>query len=519
VIPNQIRYRIENGTTLNAYRGSEIHAPLSIFDGTLNLLGAELSQPIHAENGSFVNIDAGSLAGFRGSTFSNGSTVTVRGGQFNDKLVKLPDASLTFEGVDFKFNGIAILGLSTPGDEVSVEIPDESLFTGILANGAPFTFESQRSSFNGTVRLRQTERPTGPAVVDVRTDDIPQGALPGQTLNVLEGAELPRAFNAAPGSVVNVEGGRAFDFELYDSELNVNAGLIGNIRSYGNSNIRVNGGEVQQISPSDNLNLVVSGGEIGVLYASPGNEIGIDGGTIEYLRIRQRGAEVALSGGTIRHETRLDPGTNLHVSGGVIESSLFVPEESRVTISGGRIAESDLRAISTMPGSELSIHAKSFSLGGQAIPGLNNPGDTVVLVERPDQFLDATLADGRPFQLYVGTVFPQLPVLDKISPESTLRLTLAPESPPGDFNLDGQVDAADFTLWRDTLGQTGPNLATDGNGDNVVDELDYQLWQTGFDQATASAQLATTVPEPAAVVYALLIAGMAILCSRLPVRK
>ena len=37
--------------------------------------------------------------------------------------------------------------------------------------------------------------------------------------------------------------------------------------------------------------------------------------------------------------------------------------------------------------------------------------------------------------------------------------------PAGDFNNDGKVDAADYTVWRDNLGSDF-NLA--GNGDNLA---------------------------------------------------
>ena len=33
----------------------------------------------------------------------------------------------------------------------------------------------------------------------------------------------------------------------------------------------------------------------------------------------------------------------------------------------------------------------------------------------------------------------------------------------GDYNLDGIVDAADYVVWRKTLGQSGTDLAADGN--------------------------------------------------------
>lgn len=69
---------------------------------------------------------------------------------------------------------------------------------------------------------------------------------------------------------------------------------------------------------------------------------------------------------------------------------------------------------------------------------------------------------------------------------------------PGDFNSDGTVDAADFTVWRDELGGTGPDLHADGNGDLVVDHLDYSLWksQFGTTASPATASASTIVPEP-----------------------
>lgn len=48
-----------------------------------------------------------------------------------------------------------------------------------------------------------------------------------------------------------------------------------------------------------------------------------------------------------------------------------------------------------------------------------------------------------------------------------------------DYNGDGLVNAADYTVWRDTEGST-INLAADGNGDGVVDSADYNLWVESF---------------------------------------
>ena len=50
----------------------------------------------------------------------------------------------------------------------------------------------------------------------------------------------------------------------------------------------------------------------------------------------------------------------------------------------------------------------------------------------------------------------------------------------GDYNQDGTVDAADYVVWRKSLGQVGVDLAADGNGNGKVDEPDFNIWRTRF---------------------------------------
>lgn len=49
----------------------------------------------------------------------------------------------------------------------------------------------------------------------------------------------------------------------------------------------------------------------------------------------------------------------------------------------------------------------------------------------------------------------------------------------GDYNGDGNVDAADYTVWRDTLGSSS-DLRADGDGDGQVDADDYTVWKDDF---------------------------------------
>ncbi|MEX2091994.1 MAG: PEP-CTERM sorting domain-containing protein, partial [Pirellulales bacterium] len=87
----------------------------------------------------------------------------------------------------------------------------------------------------------------------------------------------------------------------------------------------------------------------------------------------------------------------------------------------------------------------------------------------------------------------------------------------GDYNENGVVDAADYTVWRNHLGQSftldneWPDAATPG----VVDQEDYDFWKAHFGEpngsgAAAGSGAATSrvaVPEPATLVPLLLAAA------------
>jgi hypothetical protein len=70
----------------------------------------------------------------------------------------------------------------------------------------------------------------------------------------------------------------------------------------------------------------------------------------------------------------------------------------------------------------------------------------------------------------------------------------------GDFNGDGVVDAADYTVWRDTEGSTS-DLRADADADGVIGAGDYASWAEdyGFSafEFDAAPGAAVTVPEPA----------------------
>ena len=64
---------------------------------------------------------------------------------------------------------------------------------------------------------------------------------------------------------------------------------------------------------------------------------------------------------------------------------------------------------------------------------------------------------------------------------------------PGDYNADGTVNAADYTVWRDNLGGAAGSLQNDIDG-GIIGVAQYMTWKTQFGQTVSSG--ATAVPEP-----------------------
>lgn len=90
---------------------------------------------------------------------------------------------------------------------------------------------------------------------------------------------------------------------------------------------------------------------------------------------------------------------------------------------------------------------------------------------------------------------------------------------PGDYNLDGTVNLADYVVWRDSLGSTlplpneNPTAATPG----TVDQEDYLFWKNQFGAtfpSVSSLGAPARVPEPSSLVATVVLAVVSIAYSR-----
>jgi hypothetical protein len=83
-----------------------------------------------------------------------------------------------------------------------------------------------------------------------------------------------------------------------------------------------------------------------------------------------------------------------------------------------------------------------------------------------------------------------------------MNITLLPD---GDYTGDGAVDAADYVVWRKSVG--GINLAADGNRDGVVNDVDLAVWRTHFGQVGGAFGELSTVPEPGVMAFLAILAA------------
>ena len=88
---------------------------------------------------------------------------------------------------------------------------------------------------------------------------------------------------------------------------------------------------------------------------------------------------------------------------------------------------------------------------------------------------------------------------------SVTTLVFIADGLPGDYNHNGKVDAADYTVWRESFGAEG-DQAADGNEDNMVNEDDFLVWRENFGRTESmggGAGAVAAVPEPASLALTL----------------
>jgi len=96
------------------------------------------------------------------------------------------------------------------------------------------------------------------------------------------------------------------------------------------------------------------------------------------------------------------------------------------------------------------------------------------------------------------------PLAEGLEPIGAVAWTPSASTAAGDFNADGNVDAADYSKWQADFGKgVAAGNGADGNGNGVIDAADFTVWRDNF---APPAEAVAAVPEPAAAI--LLVCGM-----------
>lgn len=217
-----------------------------------------------------------------------------------------------------------------------------------------------------------------------------------------------------------------------------------------------------------------------------------------------------------------------HVAVNTVSGSVRIVNPSggsEITLSGYEFRSPASRLLDSWSG--LTVSAAGDAVDGaedlDSIPG-NSPGESWERVETSNSsylselFLSASSTIPVGGSLSLGTAYNvgvedpdlnfvyynfandaevALPVL------FTINTTLQ-----GDFNDDGVVNLADYTLWRNNLGAASDSVINDaGDGSPGVTAGDYDIWKSNFGQssvAVAGLSTSTNVPEPCTWMLALL---------------
>ncbi len=445
------------------------------------------SNAVALNNAGLVQLTGGAIAGSGGFGVSNIVGGEIRGGG----AVQPP---LTNNGGLVRAVGTQPLtinnfsGHNTGGGELHVD------------DGATMNVKSVFNS-SGTIVLSGSNATLNLTTVNNTGTLRGQGRVGGAVLNSgvvrAEGGTLTFASagntNAAGGRLESSTGSQL----LYTQGLTTNSGLIALTGgAFDNNNLALaNPGRIE------GYGAVRTGGLTNSGAISVADALDVLG------PVTNNGSVNTTTGATVRFFGPVSGPGSYSGTGTVTFLNTFSPGASPAAVNFG--GDVDLAGTST-----LVIELAGMSSGSQydtlAAAGDVTLGGTLDV----DLLGGFTPAPGSVFQIVsaaggVGGSFAEASLPSLVGANWQLRYNenavLLQVALAGDYNFNGQVDAADYTIWRNSLGESGIGLSADGNGDRQVDADDYAIWKTHFGesvgpgsggQAGLPPQAFEAVPEP-----------------------
>ncbi len=467
-------------------------------DATIRLSGGNLANPDRIEGGTIGG--PGRISALNDHALTGFGTVGVSVNFLGNSELRADDGTLNINGT---INNVGILGtadndgtlnlgqsFSTATATTALELLGGQLTgAGVINDGltrgrgtianASFRNDNTLTAIGGTLVLN----PSGALDLDGATNTGTINAVAGSvrvqkpigsvgfngTLNVAAGRE----FRVDAGGInntgtVNLNGGTYVGSNFDNSDtLNVNSvSLIDSTSEFSNGSTN---------NLNDDLRIVGSAFvQFGATFTGPGDLI-IEPGS---LLTNQDNATVAT---TVVNRGTVSPGT----SPGRLNVDEYVQDNS---------GELDVE----LEGTLLTQFDRIVSAGAAQLNGTLNillPGPFTPSIGDEFQVLNAAGGVIGTFDTLTGNdIDADTIMLARYNPNDvTLE---AVEWVPGDFDLDGDVDAFDLGIWQSGFG-TGMGAGKadgDADGDGDVDAFDLGLWQTNFGTTSSVA-----IPEPASL--------------------
>jgi hypothetical protein len=160
----------------------------------------------------------------------------------------------------------------------------------------------------------------------------------------------------------------------------------------------------------------------------------------------------------------------------------------------------------SLPGAAQTPYYSSVS---NSILGISVGWADIYGTSFPGQWVPVTgLADGQYWLEVFVDPYDRIQEADETNNVARILIDLVVPEPTilkGDYNRDGLVNAADYTAWRNTLGQSDfakTGQGADGDASGTIRLADYEIWKSHFGDAPGAGGIA--VPEPVGLTYALL---------------
>jgi autotransporter-associated beta strand protein len=340
---------------------------------------------------------------------------------------------------------------------------------------------------------------------------------------VTVGSTFTLGFNAT-GTVSIATGGSV---AAADSTTFTNASVTVNGGTFSTALLEGSGGSIALTNPALGTALTINGasgsGTFGGAITGTGSLLKSGGSTQTLTGSNSYGGGTSITGGTLV----IDAAGALPASGAVTNDANFVifsdTAAGNVTGSGTTIVGRDVtlsannfiqNALSIDLGSSSpAAHSKLITTGNLSLGQL-----TITLAKgfapSPGSYdiLDwGVLASPLP-----SVNLPPLPIFLSwnTSQLQTTGTLVVLSTLPGDYNDNGFVDAADYTVWRDHLGQSFALPNRSGANTGPIGSADFTFWKSQFGQHAGSGSGAlTAVPEPATL-WMLLAGIMTVCCGR-----